>query len=61
LRLPLEAASPVILASVRKDGLLLFATTQYGQPIPVQILTGVYFAGVLFLCLVTVLAIAIHL
>jgi hypothetical protein len=32
--------------------------TQYSQPVPVQILTGVYLAGVLFPCLVTALTIS---
>ncbi|QIZ69164.1 hypothetical protein HCG48_16850 [Oxynema aestuarii AP17] len=31
--------------------------TQYSQPVPVQILTGVYLAGVLLPCLVTALTI----
>lgn len=58
-RLPPEAALPVILASVRKDGLLLFAEPNTVSLLsPVQILTGVYLAGVLLPCLVTVMTIA---
>ncbi|MEM9980177.1 MAG: ferrous iron transporter B, partial [Cyanobacteria bacterium P01_D01_bin.2] len=57
--LPPEAAVPVILASIRKDGLLLFAEpdTLTGLT-PLQILTGVYLAGVLLPCLVTAITIA---
>ena len=58
-RLPPEAALPVILASVRKDGILLFAEPSTVSLLsPVQILTGVYLAGVLLPCLVTALTIA---
>lgn len=58
-QLPAEAALPVILASIRKDGLLLFAESEtLTQLAPLQILTGVYLAGVLFPCLVTALTIA---
>ena len=57
--LPPEAALPVILASIRKDGLLLFAEpATLAVMTPLQILTGVYLAGVLLPCLVTVLTIA---
>lgn len=57
--LPPEAALPVILASIRKDGLLLFAEPNTLAVLtPLQILTGVYLAGVLFPCLVTMLTIA---
>jgi Fe2+ transport system protein B len=55
--LPPEAALPVVLASVRKDGIFLFAA-ENGLAFPmttVQVLTGVYLAGVLFPCLVTAL------
>ncbi|MGD1854977.1 MAG: nucleoside recognition domain-containing protein [Leptolyngbyaceae cyanobacterium] len=55
--LPPEAAVPVILASIRKDGLLLFAEPD-ALLTPLQILTGVYLAGVLLPCLVTALTIA---
>jgi Fe2+ transport system protein B len=58
-RLPPEAALPVILASIRKDGLLLLAEPNTVSVLsPVQILTGVYLAGVLLPCLVTALTIA---
>ena len=57
-RLPPEAGSPFILASVRKDDLLLFAEPNTVSLLtPVQILTGVYLAGVLLPCLVTLLTI----
>ena len=57
--LPPEAALPVILASIRKDGLLLFAEPDtLALLTPLQILTGVYLAGVLLPCLVTALTIA---
>ena len=57
--LPPEAAVPVILASIRKDGLLLFAEPNTLAVLtPLQILTGVYLAGVLLPCLVTALTIA---
>jgi ferrous iron transport protein B len=57
-RLPLEAALPVILASIRKDGLLLFAEPKILSVLsPLQVLTGVYLAGVLLPCLVTALTI----
>jgi Fe2+ transport system protein B len=57
--LPPEAALPVILASIRKDGLLLFAEPDTVSLLsPLQVLTGVYLAGVLLPCLVTALTIA---
>lgn len=57
--LPPEAALPVILASIRKDGLLLFAEPDTLTVLtPLQILTGVYLAGVLLPCLFTALTIA---
>jgi ferrous iron transport protein B len=57
--LPPEAAVPVIFASIRKDGLLLFAEPDTLAVLtPLQILTGVYLAGVLLPCLVTALTIA---
>lgn len=57
--LPSEAALPVILASIRKDGLLLFAEPDTLAVLtPVQILTGVYLAGVLLPCLFTAITIA---
>lgn len=58
-RLPTEAAVPIILASIRKDGLLLFAEDDLLATLtPPQLLSGVYLAGVLLPCLVTVLTIA---
>lgn len=57
--LPAEAALPVVLASIRKDGIFLFAQNE-GLAFPmtaIQVLTGVYLAGVLLPCLVTVLTI----
>ena len=58
-RLPPEAALPMILASIRKDGLLLFAEAETLSVLtPLQILTGVYLAGILLPCLVTALTIA---
>ncbi|NEO84737.1 MAG: ferrous iron transporter B [Spirulina sp. SIO3F2] len=57
--LPPDAALAVILASIRKDGLLLFAEPDTLAVLtPLQILTGVYLAGVLLPCLVTALTIA---
>ncbi|MGD1849337.1 MAG: nucleoside recognition domain-containing protein [Cyanophyceae cyanobacterium] len=57
--LPPEAALPIILASIRIDGLLLFAEpAPLAVLTPLQILTGVYLGGVLLPCLVTALAIA---
>jgi ferrous iron transport protein B len=62
--LPAEAALPVVLASIRKDGILLFTTVGEAGPqlavamTSVQLLTGVYLAGVLLPCLVTALTIA---
>lgn len=58
-QLPAEAALPVVLASIRKDGILLFAEPDLVETLtPLQVLTGVYLAGVLLPCLVTVLTIA---
>ncbi|MGB0561239.1 MAG: nucleoside recognition domain-containing protein [Spirulinaceae cyanobacterium] len=57
--LPPDAALAVILASIRKDGMLLFAEPETLAVLtPLQILTGVYLAGVLLPCLVTALTIA---
>ncbi len=58
LGLPGELALPVIMACIRKDGLLLIA--QYGQVASLsdtQLLTAVYLSGELLPCLVTVLTI----
>lgn len=63
-RLPAEAALPVVLASIRKDGILLFLCDGQGgselvAPMTAaQVLTAVYLAGVLLPCLVTALTIA---
>ena len=58
-RLPSEAALAVILASVRKDGILLLAEPGLAASLStVQLLTAVYLASVLLPCLVTCLTIA---
>ena len=58
-RLPSEAAAAVVLASVRKDGILLLAEPGVAASLSaVQLLTAVYLAGVLLPCLVTCLTIA---
>ena len=58
-RLPPEAALAVVLASVRKDGILLLAEPGVASSLgAVQLLTAVYLAGVLLPCLVTCLTIA---
>jgi len=61
-RLPGEAALPVVVASLRKDGILLFLNPGSEELrvslTGLQILTGVYLAGVLVPCLVTALTIA---
>jgi Fe2+ transport system protein B len=57
-RLPAEAALPVVLASIRKDGILLFTESNILAALtPFQILTAVYLAGVILPCLVTLLTI----
>ncbi len=58
-RLPAESALAVVLASIRKDGILLLANQKLvvtGLK-PVQVLTAVYLSGVLLPCLVTALTI----
>ncbi|MGD1921813.1 MAG: ferrous iron transporter B, partial [Pleurocapsa sp.] len=56
--LPPEASLPIVLASIRKDGLLLFAEPEtLAMLTPLQVLTGVYLAGVLLPCFVTLLTI----
>jgi len=58
-RLPSEAAPAVVLASVRKDGILLLAEPGVAASLSsVQLLTAVYLAGVLLPCLVTCLTVA---
>jgi len=57
--LPAQAALPVVLASVRKDGIFLLAADD-GLSFPMtaaQALTAVYLAGVLLPCLVTAMTI----
>lgn len=57
--LPSEAALPIILASIRKDGILLFGQQQMALTLSSgQILTEVYLAGTLLPCLVTAFTIA---
>lgn len=58
--LPAETALPVVMASIRKDGIFLLAAEE-GLATPmtaIQVLTAVYLAGVLLPCLVTALTIA---
>ena len=58
-RLPSEAALAVVLASVRKDGILLLTEPGVAAGLSaIQLLTAVYLAGVLLPCLVTCLTIA---
>ena len=58
-RLPSEAAPAVVMASVRKDGILLLAEPGVATSLSaVQLLTAVYLAGVLLPCLVTCLTVA---
>ena len=57
-RLPGEAAMAVVLASIRKDGILLLASQNLVSGLsPAQVLTAVYLSGVLLPCLVTALTI----
>jgi Fe2+ transport system protein B len=59
-RLPADAALAVVLSSIRKDGIFLFAADD-GLAFPMtasQVVTAVYLAGVLLPCLVTALTIA---
>jgi len=57
--LPVDAAVPVLLASIRKDGILLLAEPGLAAALSsLQVLTGVYLAGVLLPCLVTVATVA---
>jgi Fe2+ transport system protein B len=53
--LPDEASLAIIFGSIRKDGLLLLGESDLVNSLsPVQILTGVYLAGILLPCVVTV-------
>ncbi|MCU4972642.1 50S ribosome-binding GTPase [Halobacteria archaeon AArc-m2/3/4] len=58
--LPSEAALPVVLASVRKDGIALLTADAAGMGAlsPLQVLVAVYLAGVLLPCLVTAITVA---
>jgi ferrous iron transport protein B len=58
--LPAESALPVVLASIRKDGIFLFASKGglASSMSAIQVLTSVYLAGVLLPCLVTAFTIA---
>lgn len=62
--LPGDAATAVVLGSVRKDGLAIglldadWESLKVGLETPAQVLTAVYLAGVLLPCLVTLFAIA---
>lgn len=57
--MPSETALAIVLASVRKDGLLVLAQSELVILLsPIQLLTAVYLGGVLVPCLVTVLTIA---
>jgi len=59
LELPPSAAMGIILASIRKDGILLLAEPGVVAGMEgVQLLPAVYLAGVLIPCLVTALAVA---
>jgi Fe2+ transport system protein B len=58
--LPSNSALAIVLSSIRKDGIFLFAAND-GIAFPMtgsQVLTAVYLAGVLLPCLVTALTIA---
>lgn len=61
--LPGEAATAVVLGSIRKDGLAIglldsdWGALKVGLENPAQVLTAVYLAGVLLPCLVTLFAI----
>ena len=58
--LPAEAALPVVLASIRKDGIALLTADSAGVAAlsPVEVLVAVYLAGVLLPCLVTAITVA---
>jgi len=60
--LPAKAAIPVVLASIRKDGIALFTADQLSGTVgaldPLQVLVAVYLAGLLLPCLVTAFTIA---
>jgi ferrous iron transport protein B len=53
-KLPPEAIVPVLMASIRKDGILLLAQPELAKTLSAgQILVSTYLAGVLLPCLVT--------
>nr|WP_246084322.1 nucleoside recognition domain-containing protein [Salinadaptatus halalkaliphilus] len=58
--LPTEAALPVVLAAIRKDGIALLTADTAGMAAlsPIQVLVAVYLAGVLLPCLVTAITVA---
>ncbi|ELY58646.1 nucleoside recognition domain-containing protein [Natronolimnohabitans innermongolicus] len=58
--LPAEAALPVVLASIRKDGIALLTADSAGVAAlsPLEVLVAVYLAGVLLPCLVTAITVA---
>ncbi|WP_049926727.1 nucleoside recognition domain-containing protein [Halopiger goleimassiliensis] len=58
--LPAEAALPVVLASIRKDGIALLTADSAGIDAlsPLEVLVAVYLAGVLLPCLVTAITVA---
>lgn len=56
--LPPDAVLPVVMASIRKDGILLFAEKDLARSLSAaQLLTGTYLAGVLLPCIVTAITI----
>lgn len=62
-RLPGDAATSIVLGSIRKDGIAIgmldddWGTLKVGLESPAQVLTVVYLAGVLLPCLVTLFTI----
>jgi ferrous iron transport protein B len=57
--LPPDTGLAVVLASIRKDGVLILVKgTSFASLSPLQVLTATYLAGVLTPCLVTLLAVA---
>jgi Fe2+ transport system protein B len=57
--LPPEAALPLVMASIRKDGILLLSEPGLLAKLgPWQVLTAVYLTGVLLPCIVTLVTIA---
>lgn len=58
-RLPSEASLAVVMATIRKDGILLLAEPGVVHTLSaIQLLTAVYLAGLLLPCLVTCLTVA---